>query len=88
MTTGEAAGDEILREVERLARDKLGWRGALEREMRLVQDLELDSIANLTLAIEIENYFRIRLEEDDERGIETVGDLVAVIARKTQPPPG
>ena len=75
-------GDEILGRVERLARDKLDWHGELEPEMRLVEDLELDSMRNLTLAIEIENHFRIRLEEEDENSLETVGDLIELIAHK------
>ena len=77
-----SASEEILSGVERLAREKLDWRGELEPGMRLVEDLELDSMRNLALAIEIENHFRIRLEEEDEAAIETVGDLVELIARK------
>lgn len=77
-----SASEEILSGVERLAREKLEWRGELEPGMRLVEDLELDSMRNLALAIEIENHFRIRLEEEDEAAIETVGDLVELIARK------
>lgn len=82
----EAVAAGILRRVERLARDKLGWRGTLRPEMRLVEDLELDSLRNLTLAIEIENHFRIALDEEDEAAIETVGDLVELIERKTALP--
>lgn len=74
---------EILAQIEALARDKLDFDGRLEPGMRLVEDLELDSLRNLTLAIEIENHFRIALEEEDEESIETVGDLVDVIERKT-----
>jgi acyl carrier protein len=50
--------------------------------MRLVEDLRLDSIRLLTLAVEVENRFRVRLDELDEGGIETVGDLVATVKRK------
>jgi acyl carrier protein len=50
--------------------------------MRLVEDLELDSIRLLTLAVEVENHFRICLDEDDDRAVETVGDLVAVVRRE------
>lgn len=81
-----SAGEEILREVERLAREKLDWAGRLEPGMRLVEDLELDSMRNLTLAIEIENHFEIRLEEEDEAAIETVRDLIELIGRKRTAP--
>ncbi len=50
--------------------------------MRLVEDLRLDSVRLLTLAAEVENRFRVFLDEVDEGGIETVGDLVAVVRRK------
>lgn len=74
--------DEILTTIADLARDKLEFRGDLRPEMRLVEDLELDSIRLLTLATEIEDHFRICLDEDDEAAIETVADLVAVVERK------
>ncbi len=74
--------DELLTTIADLARDKLGFRGDLRPEMRLVEDLELDSIRLLTLATEIEDHFRICLDEDDEASIETVADLVAVVERK------
>ena len=50
--------------------------------MHLVEDLELDSLKLLTLAVEIENHFRICLDEEDEAAIETVADLVHTIERK------
>jgi len=50
--------------------------------MRLVEDLRLDSVRMMTLAIEVENRFRVLLDEADEGRIETVGDLVAIVRRK------
>jgi acyl carrier protein len=73
---------EILAGVAEVARIHLGWTDPLKPEMRLVEDLRLDSIRLLTLAMEVENRFRVRLDELDEGGIETVGDLVATVRRK------
>ncbi len=73
----------ILRGVTQVAQQHLGWRGELETSLHLVEDLELDSLRLLTLAVEVENHFRICLDEEDEDEIETVGDLVRVIERKT-----
>ena len=73
---------EILATVADLARDKLGYAGELTPEMRLVEDLELDSIRLMTLAMEVEDHFRVCLDEDDEAAIVTVGDLIAVVDRK------
>jgi acyl carrier protein len=68
---------QIMDGVAEVARRHLGWNDELRPEMRLVEDLELDSLKTLTLALEIENHFRICL--DEEAGIQTVGDLVAII---------
>jgi len=74
--------DEVLREVEKVARDHVGFEGRLDPAMRLVEDLRLDSLRLLTLAVEVENRFRICLDEEDEETIATVGDLVDAVRRK------
>lgn len=73
---------EILAGVASVAREHLDWRQPLEPEMRLVEDLRLDSLRLLTLAVEVENLFRVCLEPEDEAAILTVGDLVATVRRK------
>jgi acyl carrier protein len=74
--------EAILAGIAEVARVHLGWEDPLTPDMRLVEDLRLDSIRLLTLAVEVENRFRVRLDELDEGGIETVGDLVATVKRK------
>ncbi len=76
---------EILGEIARLAREKLEWSGPVRAEMRLVEDLQLDSIRLLTLAMEVEDRFRICLDEDDEDALVTVGDLVTLVGKKLAP---
>lgn len=72
----------ILDGIAQVAQEHLGWQGSLTPEMRLVEDLRLDSVRLLTLAAEVENRFRVLLDEADELALETVGDLVAVVRRK------
>lgn len=72
----------ILAGIAEVAREHVGWHGELSAGMRLVEDLRLDSLRLLTLAVEVENRFRVALDEEDEAGIESVGDLVAVVHRK------
>lgn len=72
----------ILAGIAEVARVHLGWQGALTPDMRLIEDLRLDSIRLLTLAAEVENRFRVLLDEVDEARIETVGDLVETVRRK------
>lgn len=74
--------EEVLRAVEEVAAEHVGFSGRLEPSMRLVEDLELDSIRLLTLAVEVENRFRVCLDEEDEEAIATVGDLVDAVRRK------
>ena len=73
---------EILDGVRSVARLHLDLEGELGPETRLVEDLELDSLKALTLAVEVENHFKVRLDPEVESKIATVGDLVAAIRSK------
>jgi acyl carrier protein len=70
---------EILAAIQEVARVHVGFDGTLEPGQRLVEDLELDSLKALTLAVEVENRFRIILDPVVEARIVTVGDLVDVV---------
>jgi len=70
----------IIDGIAEVARVHLGWMEELRPEMRLVEDLELDSLKSLTLALEVENHFRVCL--DEEAAILTVGDLVEIIRER------
>jgi acyl carrier protein len=72
----------ILAGIQEVARLHLDWNEPLTPDLRLVEDLHLDSIRLLTLAAEVENRFRVFLDELDEGAVATVGDLVSVIRRK------
>ncbi len=74
--------EEILRGIEAVAREHLDRPGVLDPKMDLIDDLELDSLLLLTLAIEVENRFRICIDEEDEIAIRSVGDLVETVYRK------
>jgi acyl carrier protein len=73
--------DEILAIIQEVAREHVDFEGELAREQHLVEDLELDSLGALTLAVEVENRFKIRLDPETEVEIETVGDLVDTVGR-------
>ncbi|MGE5358840.1 MAG: acyl carrier protein [Bacteroidales bacterium] len=74
--------DEILAGIADVARKHLAWMGPLSLDMPLVETFELDSLRQLTLVIELENRFRVKLDEEDEQSLATVGDLVNLIRRK------
>jgi acyl carrier protein len=73
---------EILDAIAEVARKQLDWHGPVSREMRLLETFDLDSLRQLTLVVEIEDRFRIRLDDRDEASVATVGDLVDTIRRK------
>jgi len=74
--------DEILQGIEAVARTHLERTDRLSPGLDLIEDLELDSLGLLTLAVEVENQFQICLEQEDEAQIRTVADLMAVVERK------
>ena len=71
---------EIIAGITDVARAHVEWHGELRTDMNLVEDLELDSLKALTLALEVENRFRVCL--DQEGDLVTVGDLVSAIRRQ------
>lgn len=60
----------------------IGWSQPLRGELRLVEDLRLDSVGLLTLAVEVEDRFRVRIEADEEAALRTVGDLECLLLAK------
>lgn len=78
MTTDE----DILAGIRAVAAEHLEFTGEVTPETRLVEVLELDSVRLLTLVVEVENHFDVCLEEGDEDGVETAGDLVAVLRKR------
>jgi len=78
-----AARDRVLARVRVLARAELGYEGPLTLSSRLVEDLALDSIRLLTLAVAVEDHFGICLGEADEAKLVRIGDLVDTVLAKT-----
>jgi acyl carrier protein len=74
--------DELLAGIAAVARAHLAWTGAVTRDLPLVETFSLDSLRQLTLVIELENRFRVKLDDLDEEALVTVGDVVDVIRRK------
>ena len=72
---------EILAGIEEVARRHLGWQGCLEGHQRLVEDLGLDSLKALTLAVEVENRFAVNLDPERDAELVTVSDLVEAVRR-------
>ncbi len=53
-------------------------------EARLMDDLEVDSIDAIDMAVRIQEMTNVRVEEDDLRKLRTVGDTVDLVARLSE----
>ncbi|MFQ5789853.1 MAG: acyl carrier protein [Acidobacteriota bacterium] len=74
----------IMEGVREVMRQHLQITVELKPETHLLRDLQLDSLKQLTLVVELENHFRICFEDGDEGRLETIGDLVSLIASRVQ----
>ena len=55
---------------------------ALRPDLPIVQVLQLDSLAQVTLIAGIEDEFNIELSLEDREGITTIADLIALIQQR------
>lgn len=72
----------VLQEIHRLVRNELDWPRPLEESVRLREELQLDSMTMVVIAVGLENRFCIRLAEEDAGPLCTVGDLVQLVERR------
>lgn len=57
-------------------------RAALSPEAHLSEDLGLDSLDVLELAVHVEESLGVRLADEDLKGVTTVADLLAAVERR------
>ncbi len=72
-------GEQVLEEIRRIARTDLEFTGDVIASSRLNEDLHLDSMAMIVVAVGLENRFRVKLQEEDAGQIGTVGDLIKLV---------
>lgn len=75
---------ELAREVEDILRSECRIDVPMTPDTRLVEDLGLDSLQFLGLAVALENRFRLPLDEDPERPPATLGDLVRLVEQRLE----
>lgn len=76
----DAAPSTILADVVAILRTSCRVeRETFSPEDRLQEDLGLDSMGLLSLALEVENHFRLMLDESPESPPRTLGELVDLI---------
>ena len=77
-----AREDEVLAEIQRIVTVTLEGTESVTPADQLVDCEVLDSLGLITLAIGLENRFRVRLSEEDARGIETFADVIELVNRR------
>ena len=75
---------EHLVAVTNLLRTHCGIDQPVALESRLQEDLGLDSMGLLTIALEVENHFDLCLDEPPDQPPTTVGELIALVVRRQQ----
>jgi acyl carrier protein len=73
---------EIQKAIGEVLRTHCNVTVPIQPESRLAEDLGLDSVGLLTMAVEVENYFQTALGEEPEHPPRTVADVVALIQRR------
>ena len=72
----------VLAEIQKIARTELEYSGEVPAHARLKEDLHLDSMAMIVVAVGLENAFRVKLQEEDAGDIHTVADLVRLVVQR------
>lgn len=74
--------EQVLAEIRRIVARELEITGPIQSHHGLIQDLRLDSLGLTVLAVGLEDRFRVRLTEEDSAQINTVQDLVRLVASR------
>jgi acyl carrier protein len=75
---------EVIREIARVVEEELGLAQAVGPQTELQKDLALDSITLLTLAVALEDRFRVLLREEDAPGLHTVEELARLVVQRAK----
>lgn len=73
---------EILKAVAQVLRAHCNVTKDIRMDSRLAEDLGLDSVGLLTMAVEVENYFQTVLGEEPENPPRTVLDVVLLVQQR------
>lgn len=73
---------EILKAVAQVLRTHCNVTKDIRMDSRLAEDLGLDSVGLLTMAVEVENYFQTVLGEEPENPPRTVLDVVLLVQQR------
>ncbi len=75
---------EVIREIARVVEQELGLARVVGPKALLQEDLALDSITLLTLAVALEDRYRVFLREEDAPRIHTVEELARLVVQRVK----
>ena len=71
---------EILAGIQAVAREHVGFEGELRPELRLVEDLGLDSMQSMELLSRVSEEFEVDPDMEKVMKVNTVEEVVSVLA--------
>jgi acyl carrier protein len=75
------ARSQLLAQVTRVLKGPCGVVDEIVESSRLAEDLHLDSVGLLALAVSLENHYRVKLPDDPTNPPQTVADIVDLLER-------
>ena len=77
-----ASKDEILAGLAEIVNEETGLETeAVQLDKSFTDDLDIDSISMMTIVVNAEEKFGVRIPDDDVKGLSTVGDAVSYIQK-------
>jgi acyl carrier protein len=74
--------DEVLAGLAELINDETGIAtDTVEADKSFTDDLDIDSISMMTIVVNAEEKFGVRIPDDEVKNLTTVGDAVGFIAK-------
>ena len=77
-----ASEQEILEGLAEIVNEETGIATAdVQPDKSFTDDLDIDSLSMMTIVVNAEEKFGVRIPDDDVKGLATVGDAVSYIAK-------
>ena len=74
--------EEVLAGLAELINDETGIAtDTVELDKSFTDDLDIDSLSMMTIVVNAEEKFGVRIPDDDVKGLSTVGDAVSYISK-------
>ena len=79
-----ATEQEILSGLADIVNEETGLpTDAVEMDKSFTDDLDIDSLSMMTIVVNAEEKFGVRIPDDDVKDLKTVGDAVSYIAKQS-----